>query len=176
MVRMAVLPTDKATVTENGIKFKGLFYSSDRAVREVWFEKVRSKKKWWQVVSASQPFVKVQTELARRATLQRQSKKTSETYRFTGKIVCGHCGRNYRRKTANAGTPYEKVVWICNTFNTMGKTACPSRQIPENILKEIVDMDFTKIRVSESNKIIIVKPNGSEIEKECYSINSKERD
>jgi hypothetical protein len=46
MVRMAVLPTDKATVTEKGIRFKGLYYSSDIAIREMWFEKARSKKTW----------------------------------------------------------------------------------------------------------------------------------
>ena len=54
MVRMAVLPTDKATVTEKGIKFRGLFYSGDRAVREAWFEKARSKK-WWQVSISYDP-------------------------------------------------------------------------------------------------------------------------
>jgi hypothetical protein len=51
MVRMAVLPTARATVTARGIKFKGAFYSSDRAVREAWFEKARSKKTWAVTVS-----------------------------------------------------------------------------------------------------------------------------
>jgi hypothetical protein len=50
-VRLAVMPADKATVTEKGIRFKGLFYSSDRAVRESWFAKARSKKKWKVAVS-----------------------------------------------------------------------------------------------------------------------------
>jgi len=51
MVRLAVLPTDKASVTEKGIKFRNLFYSSDRAVREAWFEKARAKKPWQVPVS-----------------------------------------------------------------------------------------------------------------------------
>jgi len=46
MVRLAVMPMDKATVTGKGIKFKGLFYSCDRAVRESWFEKARIKRTW----------------------------------------------------------------------------------------------------------------------------------
>jgi len=50
-VRFAVMPTDKASVTEKGIRFKGLFYSSDRAIREAWFEKARSKKSWQVMVS-----------------------------------------------------------------------------------------------------------------------------
>jgi hypothetical protein len=44
-VRFAVMPTDKATVTEKGIRFKGLFYSSDRAVHESWLAKARSRKR-----------------------------------------------------------------------------------------------------------------------------------
>jgi hypothetical protein len=46
VVRMAVFPTGNATVTEKGIKFNGVYYSSDRAIRETWFEKARSKKRW----------------------------------------------------------------------------------------------------------------------------------
>ena len=45
-VKFAVLPTAKATVTEKGIKFKGLFYACDRAKSEMWFEKARTKKYW----------------------------------------------------------------------------------------------------------------------------------
>jgi hypothetical protein len=45
-VRFSVMPTDRATVTERGIRFKGLYYSSDCAVRDSWFSKARSKKKW----------------------------------------------------------------------------------------------------------------------------------
>jgi len=50
-VRLAVMPADKATVTEKGIRFKGLFYSSDRAIRESWFAKARAKKTWQVSVS-----------------------------------------------------------------------------------------------------------------------------
>jgi len=46
LVRLAVMPTAKATVTGQGIRFKGVFYSSDRAIRESWFEKARSGKSW----------------------------------------------------------------------------------------------------------------------------------
>lgn len=51
IVRSAVMPTDKATVTGKGIKFKGLFYSSDRAVHEAWFEKARSSRTWSVTIS-----------------------------------------------------------------------------------------------------------------------------
>jgi DNA invertase Pin-like site-specific DNA recombinase len=110
-------------------------------------------------------FAKVQAELARRAALHLPSKKTPEAYPFTGKIICGLCGKNYRRKTTAIGTPYERVVWICGTFNSRGKDACPSQQIPEDILLEIVGEDFESGRVPEPNALIIVMPDGSEIER-----------
>lgn len=50
-VRLAVMPTAKATVTGKGIRFKGVFYSCDRAIRESWFEKARSKKSWQVAIS-----------------------------------------------------------------------------------------------------------------------------
>ncbi len=42
-VRMALMPTGSASVTERGIRFKGLFYSSEEAFRGLWFEKARAK-------------------------------------------------------------------------------------------------------------------------------------
>ena len=50
-VKFAVLPTASATVTEKGIRFKGLFYACERAKSEMWFEKARAKKYWSIIVS-----------------------------------------------------------------------------------------------------------------------------
>ncbi|MDR1128331.1 MAG: zinc ribbon domain-containing protein [Treponema sp.] len=44
--------------------------------------------------------------MARRTAQHYHPRKATEPYPFTGKIVCGQCGKHYRRKTANAGTPY----------------------------------------------------------------------
>lgn len=55
-------------------------------------------------------------------------------YPFSGMLHCDKCGTFYRRKIASAGTKYAKPVWICNTFNTLGKKHCASKQIPEAIL------------------------------------------
>ncbi|WML36203.1 Mu transposase C-terminal domain-containing protein [Clostridium sp. OS1-26] len=44
ILRLNILPRGKASVSRSGIKFKGLFYSSDKAIKEQWFvkSKVRS--------------------------------------------------------------------------------------------------------------------------------------
>ena len=46
VIRANMLPGEKATVTGRGIKFRGLYFSCDRAIKEGWFEQARSKKSW----------------------------------------------------------------------------------------------------------------------------------
>lgn len=106
-------------------------------------------------------FDAVQREIERRAIVQRtieakaadrQNKPSNGHYPFTGLIVCAGCGKLYRRKTTKAGH-----VWICSTFNRMGKQACASKQIPEQRLIEMTaDMDLTSIKriVAESGNVV----------------------
>ena len=73
----------------------------------------------------------VQLEMHRRA--QKYGKQqTSEKHPFSGMITCAICGKHYRRKVTATGP-----VWICSTYNTLGKSACPSKAIPESTLMEI---------------------------------------
>lgn len=50
-IRLALMPTDKGRVTERGVRFKGLFYSSETASRELWFAKARNWGRYPVVVS-----------------------------------------------------------------------------------------------------------------------------
>ncbi len=91
-------------------------------------------------IVSTEIYAQVQTEITRRnaGTGNRcrslNAETSSGTYPFTGKIHCGECGARYCRKHAAIGTKYEKIVWICNTFNSLGKSMCASQQIPESIL------------------------------------------
>lgn len=42
-LRLALMPEDKATVTERGIRFKGVYYFCEEALEDLWFEKARAK-------------------------------------------------------------------------------------------------------------------------------------
>lgn len=91
-----------------------------------------------QAIIDSDTFKAVQSESLRRrekyAFIHKRNIKT-ESNLFTGLIVCGLCGSAYRKRTAHA--PYKpKPTWICSKFFELGKTACASQQIPENILIE----------------------------------------
>jgi len=80
-------------------------------------------------------FDAVQAEMARRAARFQACAHPPITYDLSGKIRCGICGGGYRRKHAAAGSKYEKIVWICKTFNTLGRAHCTAQQIPDNILR-----------------------------------------
>lgn len=109
-------------------------------------------------------FEKVQQEIKNR-TNQQKSHKPKATYPFTSKIVCGQCGKHYKRKIGNAGTKYAHPIWICSTFNSLGEKFCASKQIPEDILTKLVPPNFKEILVVDQNRFIVTLNDGSKTEK-----------
>ena len=114
-----------------------------------------------------QQFNAVQEEIKRRADKHTHPGMKQKTYPFTGMVVCGGCGKHYRRKVTKTGS-----VWICSTFNTMGKAYCPSKQIPESILVSITEEvlgstdalydKITAIRAEKDNTLVFCFEDGSE--------------
>ena len=85
-----------------------------------------------EAIIPKEAFDAVQAERTRRAERFENHTGTRQFYPFTGKMVCAVCGKHYRRKVVKSG-----VVWICETFDHVGKFACASKQIPEVTLKVI---------------------------------------
>ena len=102
----------------------------------------------------------VQEEIERRAKYYAPTKKAT-SYPFTGLIVCGTCGKHYRRKTTASG-----VIWVCTTYNTHGKKACASKAIPESILYDLTaDIplgDLTAIRAENGNTLVFCWGDGTQ--------------
>lgn len=59
VIKLSLLPRDKATVTLQGIRFLGMFYSCERAIREQWFVKARQSGTWSMVASYDPRKIKV---------------------------------------------------------------------------------------------------------------------
>jgi len=72
-------------------------------------------------------FDAVQVEMQRRAAQHHTA--PPQAYPFTSLIKCGICGAGFRHKIVS-----KKSVWICATFNTLGREHCTAQQIPEDIL------------------------------------------
>ena len=85
------------------------------------------------------------------------------------RIICGICGKKYRRKITRQGTPYAAPVWICATFNYRGKAFCASKQIPEQTLMELIAAalgesrtadDVDHIEMHPENRVLFVFRDG----------------
>jgi len=77
-------------------------------------------------------FKKAQAILAHAGERNKPTRPVNARYPFTGKIVCGNCGKHYQRKTTK-----KRVYWHCSTYLEHGKAACPAKQIPEETLLRI---------------------------------------
>lgn len=120
-----------------------------------------------EAVIARDDFEKVQQMIGERAEKYAPEISVKEPYQFTGKISCGICGKSYRRKLNGAGTKYQKPVWICSTFNSAGKSACASKQIPEDVLSAVVagfDGEIQRITALPDNKLKIEFTDGTSTE------------
>lgn len=107
--------------------------------------------------------------------VRNSGKSESKHYPFTSKIVCGICGKNYKRKIIS-----KKASWRCSTYLKYGKDNCPSHQIPESILKslsnevlgipefdEIIFNEKVKqIKVLQPNLIVFIFKDGQTVKKE----------
>lgn len=80
-------------------------------------------------------------------------------------IICGICGKRYRRKITRRGTAYAAPVWICSTYNYRGKAYCASKQIPEAILLELIavaldnrhsENEVDHLEVYPNNRVLFV--------------------
>jgi len=102
-------------------------------------------------------FNRVQAEIEKRAAKFKPKPPEKSEYAFTGKIICAKCGKHYRRKTTATGP-----VWICSTYNSLGKSACPSKAVPEPVLLELAaDIPFDEI-IAEDGNILRFKRGGGE--------------
>lgn len=84
-------------------------------------------------------------------------------------MICGICGKRYRRKITRRGTAYAAPVWICSTYNYRGKAYCASKQIPEPILLEMItaalgnrhtEDEVDHLEVCPNNRILFVFQDG----------------
>ena len=125
-----------------------------------------------EAIISIEDFEKVQVEIERRAEKYAPSKRDStKHYPFTGIVICGNCGKAYRRKTTRGG-----ITWCCPTYNFKGKAACASKMIPENTLikmtEEVIGSvdalhdEITVIRAENGNRLVFIFKDGTEIVKE----------
>lgn len=80
----------------------------------------------------------VQAEIARHREMGCFANKSLHITAFTSKILCSECGKKYRRSGRRQGRENKVYyIWTCQTKSQKGASTCPSKNIPEEKLKEI---------------------------------------
>ncbi len=77
-------------------------------------------------------FELVQSRIAEELNAIGGYRPNNQRYSFSGKIVCGKCGKHFKRITKR-GVPY----WHCSTTVRFGTAACQSKRIPEATLLNV---------------------------------------
>ncbi|MDD2459243.1 MAG: recombinase family protein [Eubacteriales bacterium] len=105
-------------------------------------------------------FDKAQAVLHGRRVVINPKVGSQNRYPFSGMIKCGMCGKNYKRKVTRG-----RVLWSCSTYLELGRNACPSKQIPEDILLKL-SADVLELSAFDENsfkdqisQILIPEPN-----------------
>ena len=65
---------------------------------------------------------------------ERKNVDNSKRYDFTGKIVCGSCGSNFRRHTDTKKNGIKKYQWCCKE-HIESKDYCPMKAVDEELIK-----------------------------------------
>lgn len=119
-------------------------------------------------------FRKAQEIMAKNRELSAR-KKDPRQYPFTSKIVCGKCGKKYKRKVTKG-----RVYWNCSTYLEFGRDSCHARQIPEAILFSLAtevlglaeldevafEQQVKEIQAPEHNLLVFVFHDGRTIQKQ----------
>ena len=126
-------------------------------------------------------FEQVQRRLAQnRAEGKFPYNHTGQTYPFTGKIICGVCGRHYTRQLWNSKKGgVRRATWVCTGKKNGGKRVCTSKNISEETLMQIcarqLGMErFDEMAFKEKVKSITVEAVAKEKAKEKAKENEKE--
>lgn len=161
LVLLNLMPSDKATVTKKGIKYKNMYYSCERAVKEMWFETARNKQSWKEIIAydpRNMDYIYIKTD----------NNRNFEKCYLLDK-------RRYENKTIDE-IEYLEAYENLNKRKSEGKLLQSKVDLVseiESIVKEAEDMtNSTSNHVSNSSRIKNIRKHRSE-EKELNRLEER---
>ena len=90
----------------------------------------------------------------RRRQMKADGTKSRNRYAYSSKIICGECGKVFRRQKIYIGKPYEKVQWCC-IQHIEDREKCSMVAIREDIIQNAFTSMWNKL---SSNYTEILSP------------------
>ncbi len=90
----------------------------------------------------------------RRKQMKTDTTKSLNRYAYSSRIICGECGKVFRRQKIYIGKPYEKVQWCC-IQHIEDKAKCSMVAIREDIIQDAFTLMWNKL---SGNYLEILSP------------------
>ena len=103
-----------------------------------------------QIVS-DEDWAAVQVELKEREKLGNEYSRNDDV--FSGRLVCGDCGRFYGRKLWHSTDKYKRFVYQCNNKFSKGKAKCTTPNLTEEQIKNAFLVTFNEL-IKNKDEII----------------------
>lgn len=122
-------------------------------------------------IISKETFQAVQREMERRSQLRGDKDRSRYTnrYLFSGKIVCGACGKTFTRTYWGWGK-YKKPIWICRTRRENGKKGCSMPTLDEDKLQEAFVRVVSRLLTDKDTLISDMLENIEKVFREQTSI------
>ncbi len=105
-------------------------------------------------------------------------KNEKNSYVFTGKIVCGECGKHYIHRVLHYNGKAKYGLWVCNNKIKNRRQACSSNSIKDHVLYKLFEDAYNeccknKIHIGEISKLEEKQRMFRTAEKEINSMYAK---
>ncbi|MHB1654111.1 MAG: recombinase family protein [Desulfitobacteriaceae bacterium] len=121
-------------------------------------------------------FEKAQKLMVERAkskgNVEGNREKYLKRYAFTRTIVCGHCGKTYKRHLDNCGNVAESACWICSTYIMEGKISCSMGRVKEETIKGLFVRVFNRLK---TERVKLLGDYKAKLEREKFTEIDQER-
>ena len=93
-------------------------------------------------------------------------------YSLTSTIVCGHCGKTYKRHIDNCGNVAESSCWVCSAYILEGKNLCNVGRVKEETIKGLFVRVFNRLN---TDRIKLLGDYKVKLEREKFTEIDQER-
>ncbi|MDR3542344.1 MAG: recombinase family protein [Desulfosporosinus sp.] len=127
-------------------------------------------------IVSREDFERAQALMVERAkskgNIEGSREKYLKRYVFTSTIVCGHCGKTYKRHIDNCGNVAEASCWVCSTYIIGRKISCNVGRVKEETIKGLFLRVFNRLY---TDRVKLLGNHKTKLERDKFTEIDQER-